>query len=113
MSLFKRTGNEKEAMEDVEYAGAHPLFKFTPESTVQRDDHLDNYVQVSPFQDTEINWRNPFGKKETLEETQEKLEKKEKQNKRKIRKQEKERHSKTCSAKRKGRQQEKRGFSFA
>ena len=70
MSLFKRTGNEKEAMEDVEYAGAHPLFKFTPESTVQRDDHLDNYVQVSPFQDTEINWRNPFSKKETLEETQ-------------------------------------------
>jgi len=76
MSLFKENTQEKKAVVDNEYAGGHPLFNFTPESTVQREDHLDNYVEVSPFQDTEINWRNPFSKKETLEETQEKLERK-------------------------------------
>jgi hypothetical protein len=74
MSLFKENIQEKKAVADNEYAGGHPLFNFTPESTVQREDHLDNYVEVSPFQDTEINW-NPFTK-QTLEQTQEKLERK-------------------------------------
>lgn len=112
MSLFKRTGNEKEAMEDVEYAGAHPLFKFTPESTVQRDDHLDNYVQVSPFQDTEINWRNPFSKKETLEETQEKLEQKKNKIKEKLEKKKKQDTAKVAAQKEKDDKKEKNALTL-
>jgi len=114
MSLFKRTGNENthEAMEDVEYAGAHPLLKFTPDSSVQRDDHLDNYVQVSPFQDTEINWRNPFGKKETLEETQEKLEKKKNKIKEKLENKKKKDTAKLAAQKEKDDNKKKRDLAL-
>jgi hypothetical protein len=122
MSRFKRTVPVKRTVEgytddaDVDYAGAHPMLHSTPNTSVQRDDHLDNYVRVSPFQDAEMSW--PFGKKTPKEESLEierkekKLEKKKKKLKEKLAKKKKQDTAKAATREKKDLEKKKHALTL-
>ena len=113
MSRFKRTVPVKRTVEgytddaDVDYAGAHPMLHSTPNTSVQRDDHLDNYVRVSPFQDAEMSW--PFGKKTPKEES---LEKKKKKLKEKLAKKKKQDTAKAATREKKDLEKKKHALTL-
>ena len=67
MSLFKKNGKEEVAVAPVmqEYSGQHPVLNFKV-SAIVKSDHLDQYMEVHPFESSEprYNWKEQVTKEE-------------------------------------------------
>jgi len=62
MSLFKKNVPLKEEVAPVmqEYTGQHPMLSFKSVSTIVESDHLDQYMEVHPFESSEARESRTF-----------------------------------------------------
>jgi len=82
MSSLKKNPSFKGSQSPVhspsDYVPQHPYYTFKPEPIAAANDHLDNYVETRPFEDTEglLSWAKgkwSARKKKKLEALREKL----------------------------------------
>ena len=77
MSLFKKNVPLKEEVAPVmqEYSGQHPMLNFKSVSAIVKPDHLDQYMEVRPFESSEPkikvkDFNTKFGTKRDKKTTQ-------------------------------------------